>query len=91
MLDNKSIASFAEMRRIVSEFPGPDRDAAGTTAAREGQLTKPAGALGRLEELALWLSTWQGKAPPAINHPRVAVFAGNHGVAASASRPFPPR
>ena len=89
MLDNKSIASFAEMRRIVAEFPGPDRDAAGTTTAREGQLTKPAGALGRLEELALWLATWQGKAPPAINHPRVAVFAGNHGVAALGVSAFP--
>ncbi|WP_303977721.1 nicotinate-nucleotide--dimethylbenzimidazole phosphoribosyltransferase [Dongia mobilis] len=89
MLDNKSIASFAEMRRIVAEFPGPDRDAATTTRAREGQLTKPAGALGRLEELALWLSTWQGKAPPAINHPRVAVFAGNHGVAALGVSAFP--
>ncbi|MBK8160345.1 MAG: nicotinate-nucleotide--dimethylbenzimidazole phosphoribosyltransferase [Rhodospirillaceae bacterium] len=89
MLDNKSIASFAEMRRIVAEFPGPDHDAAGTTTAREGQLTKPAGALGRLEELALWLASWQGKAPPAINHPRVAVFAGNHGVAALGVSAFP--
>lgn len=89
MLDNKSIASFAEMRRIVAEFPGPDLEAAGTTTAREGQLTKPAGALGRLEELAAWLATWQGKAPPAINHPRVAVFAGNHGVAALGVSAFP--
>lgn len=89
MLDNQSIASFAEMRRIVSEFPGPDLDAAGETQAREGQLTKPAGALGRLEELAGWLATWQGKAPPAVNHPRVAVFAGNHGVAALGVSAFP--
>jgi nicotinate-nucleotide--dimethylbenzimidazole phosphoribosyltransferase len=89
MLDNQTIASFAEMRRIVAEFPGPDQDAAHETAAREGQLTKPAGALGRLEELAAWLATWQGKAPPAINHPRVAVFAGNHGVAALGVSAFP--
>lgn len=89
MLDNQAIASFAEMRRIVSEFPGPDLEAAKETSAREGQLTKPAGALGRLEELAAWLATWQGKAPPAINHPRVAVFAGNHGVAALGVSAFP--
>jgi nicotinate-nucleotide--dimethylbenzimidazole phosphoribosyltransferase len=89
MLDNKSIASFAEMRRIVAEFPGPDLEAAKEARAREGQLTKPAGALGRLEELAEWLATWQGKAPPVINHPRVAVFAGNHGVAALGVSAFP--
>jgi nicotinate-nucleotide--dimethylbenzimidazole phosphoribosyltransferase len=89
MLDPKSIASFAEMRRILAEFPGPDLEAARETAAREGQLTKPAGALGRLEELAAWLATWQGKAPPAVNHPRVAVFAGNHGVASLGVSAFP--
>lgn len=89
MLDNQSIASFAEMRRIIADFPGPDLEAAGITTAREGQLTKPAGALGRLEELAAWLATWQGKAPPAIDHPRVAVFAGNHGVAALGVSAFP--
>jgi nicotinate-nucleotide--dimethylbenzimidazole phosphoribosyltransferase len=89
MLDHKSIASFAEMRRILAEFPGPDLEAARETAAREGQLTKPAGALGRLEELSAWLATWQGKAPPAVNHPRVAVFAGNHGVASLGVSAFP--
>ncbi len=89
MLDHQSIASFAEMRRIVSEFPGPDLEAAKEKAAREGQLTKPAGALGRLEELSAWLATWQGRNPPAVNHPRVAVFAGNHGVAALGVSAFP--
>ena len=89
MLDHQSIASFAEMRRIVSEFPGPDRDAAKATAERESQLTKPGGALGRLEELAAWLATWQGRTPPAVNHPRVAVFAGNHGVASLGVSAFP--
>ncbi|WP_374369116.1 nicotinate-nucleotide--dimethylbenzimidazole phosphoribosyltransferase [Dongia sp.] len=89
MLDNRSMATFAEMRRIIAEFPGPDQAAAAETAAREGQLTKPAGALGRLEELAAWLATWQGRTPPAINHPRVAVFAGNHGVAELGVSAFP--
>jgi nicotinate-nucleotide--dimethylbenzimidazole phosphoribosyltransferase len=39
------------------------------------------GALGRLEEISSWLATWQGRHPPQVTHPRVAVFAGNHGVA----------
>jgi nicotinate-nucleotide--dimethylbenzimidazole phosphoribosyltransferase len=89
MLDSSSIASFAEMRRIVSEFPGPDLSAAAKTSAREAVLTKPAGALARLEEVTLWLASWQAKHPPSVEHPRVAVFAGNHGVAALGVSAFP--
>lgn len=73
--------TLAEMRTIIGSFPGPDREAASAAAAREAQLTKPAGALGRLEEISRWMATWQGKHPPSCVHPRVAVFAGNHGVA----------
>jgi nicotinate-nucleotide--dimethylbenzimidazole phosphoribosyltransferase len=80
---------LADMRRIVTEFPGPDLDAAKATAAREAVLTKPAGALARLEEMTQWLATWQGKTPPTVEHPRVAVFAGNHGVAALGVSAFP--
>ncbi len=81
MLDRQPVASFAEIRQILREFPGPDLEAATRTADREKVLTKPTGALARLEEVTQWLATWQGKHPPAVNHPRVAVFAGNHGVA----------
>jgi len=80
-LDTQSAASFAELRRILAEFPGPDLESATKAAEREGQLTKPTGALARLEEIASWLATWQGRHPASVNHPRVAVFAGNHGVA----------
>src|SRR5207237_1139078 len=51
--------------------------------------TKPAGALGRLEELAAWLAIWQGRHPPTLNHPRTIVFAGNHGVAARGVSAYP--
>ncbi len=80
-MDTQSAASFADFRRIVANFPGPDLASRTLAAEREGQLTKPAGALARLEEIAAWLASWQGKHPPQVNHPRVAVFAGNHGVA----------
>src|SRR5262249_35882117 len=75
-LETQTVGSLAEFRRIVSEFPGPDLASASLAAEREGQLTKPTGALARLEEIAAWLATWQGKHPAQINHPRVAVFAG---------------
>lgn len=83
------VASFAEIRALIPELPGPDLDAATATAEREAKLTKPAGALGRLEEFSGWLATWQGRHPPRIEHPRVAVFAGNHGVAARGVSAFP--
>ncbi len=82
-------ASFDEMRALFSRLPDPDEAAAAAAAEREGQLTKPPGALGRLEELSAWLCRWQGRHPPRLDRPRVAVFAGNHGVAARGVSAFP--
>ncbi|HXP30662.1 MAG TPA: nicotinate-nucleotide--dimethylbenzimidazole phosphoribosyltransferase [Stellaceae bacterium] len=82
-------ASLEEMRAILADLPGPDLEAGSAAAAREAQLTKPAGALGRLEEIAHWVAVWQGRYPPAVNHPRTAVFAGNHGVAKQGVSAYP--
>jgi len=82
-------ASLAEIRGILGDLPGPDRESGEAAAAREAELTKPVHSLGRLEELAAWLATWQGRYPPRVNRPRVAVFAGNHGVAAQGVSAFP--
>src|SRR5690242_5576654 len=78
-----------EIRGLLAHLPGPDLDAGSAAATRERQLTKPAGALGRLEELAGWLATWQGRHPPSLRHPRTVVFAGNHGVAARGVSAYP--
>ena len=81
--------TLAEMRALLAEMPGPDLEAGTAAALREARLTKPAGALGRLEEIAHWLATWQGKHPPTADHPRTAVFAGNHGVARRGVSAYP--
>src|SRR5947208_10343747 len=73
----------------MAHLPGPDLEAGAAAALREQQLTKPAGALGRLEELAAWLAIWQGRHPPTLDHPRTIVFAGNHGVAARGVSAYP--
>lgn len=83
------IADLEDIRRVVGNFPGPEREAAAAAREREGQLTKPPGALARLEEIAEWLATWQGRHPGRIAHPRIAVFAGNHGVADLGVSAFP--
>jgi nicotinate-nucleotide--dimethylbenzimidazole phosphoribosyltransferase len=72
--------SFAEILNLVPELPSADAAAAAAARARQAELTKPAGALGRLEEIVAWLAAWQGRHPPRLERPRVAVFAGNHGV-----------
>ena len=81
--------SLEEIRALMAHLPGPDLEAGAAAALREQQLTKPAGALGRLEELAAWLAIWQGRHPPTLNHPRTIVFAGNHGVAARGVSAYP--
>lgn len=83
-------ADLNEIRGLLRAFPGPDADARDAARFRERQLTKPPGALGRLEEIAEWVATWQGGAPPRIDRPRVCVFAGNHGVAAKGVSAYPP-
>jgi nicotinate-nucleotide--dimethylbenzimidazole phosphoribosyltransferase len=83
------VANLDEIRALIAHLPGPDLEAGAAAAAREAQLTKPAGALGRLEELATWLATWQGRHPPALNHPRTIVFAANHGVATRGVSAYP--
>ncbi|TMV08992.1 nicotinate-nucleotide--dimethylbenzimidazole phosphoribosyltransferase [Ruegeria sediminis] len=77
-------------RDLLADATGPDRAAAKAAEERNGQLTKPPGALGRLEELAIWYAGWRGDARPRIDAPQVIVFAGNHGVTAQGVSAFPP-
>jgi len=74
---------------MLAALPGPGEASRAAAAAREARLTKPAGALGRLEELAAWMAAWQDRHPPRLRRPRVAVFAGNHGVAARGVSAYP--
>jgi len=88
-MNGPTSASFAEIRDLIRRFPGPDDKAAAKASAREATLTKPEGALGLLETLSEWFVTWQGRHPPRLDRPRVAVFAGNHGVARHGVSAFP--
>src|ERR1700740_2687801 len=75
---------------MVRDLRGPDLEAQPKVVRRQAELTKPPGSLGRLEELAEWLAAWQGRAQPRIERPRVAVFAGTHGVARRGVSAYPP-
>ena len=81
--------SLAAFRSLLQTFPQPDAAARAQAQARDAVLTKPAGSLGRLEEVALWVAGWQGRAQPRIEQPLVLIFAGNHGVTARGVSAFP--
>ncbi|WP_173817433.1 nicotinate-nucleotide--dimethylbenzimidazole phosphoribosyltransferase [Mycobacterium sp. IEC1808] len=69
----------------------PDADVAVAARARQDTLTKPRGALGRLEDLSVWVASCQGHCPPRqFERARVVVFAGDHGVARSGVSAYPP-
>ena len=77
-------------RKALSDMPDVDAKAREGAAERNSQLTKPPGALGRLEDIAQWYAGWRGDARPKVSAPQIIVFAGNHGVAAQGVSAFPP-
>ncbi|UDQ87634.1 MULTISPECIES: nicotinate-nucleotide--dimethylbenzimidazole phosphoribosyltransferase [Xanthobacter] len=80
---------FDDIRQLVATLPGPNEGAREAALARQEQLVKPPGALGRLEAIAAHLSAWQGNSMPTVNRPMVAVFAATHGVADLGVSPYP--
>ncbi|MCC7117381.1 MAG: nicotinate-nucleotide--dimethylbenzimidazole phosphoribosyltransferase [Anaerolineales bacterium] len=56
---------------------------------RQNQLTKPAGSLGRLEELSIQLAGIAGKNTPQIKNKTIIVMAGDHGVVKEGVSAFP--
>lgn len=84
-----SLLNLSDLAALVTELPGRSDQAAGKAAERNSILTKPAGSLGQLEELAIWLSAWQGLHPPRFARPQIVIFAGNHGVTQKGVSAFP--
>jgi nicotinate-nucleotide--dimethylbenzimidazole phosphoribosyltransferase len=67
-----------------------DPQAAAAAAEHHDRLTKPRGALGRLERAGIALAAIAGQSPPPVPEPAtVAVFAGDHGVLAQGVTPWP--
>ncbi len=83
------LTSLDDFRAQLAQAGAADQTSLAAAAARNGQLTKPPGALGRLEDLAIWYGGWRETDRPAITAPQVIVFAGNHGVTAQGVSAFP--
>lgn len=69
--------------------PLPDQLAAQSARDRQASLTKPAGSLGQLEEVAIQLAACQKAQAPQINNPHILIFAADHGIVAEGVSLFP--
>ncbi len=66
-----------------------DERARAAAEARQQVLTKPRGALGRLERVAVALAAMQGRECPRVERPWITVFAADHGVVAEGVSAYP--
>ncbi len=83
-------ASAAAIAAAAAAISPPDAEAATRARARQDQLTKPPGALGRLEELSVRIAGMRGCARPRLDQRLVVVAAADHGVAARGVSAYPP-
>lgn len=74
---------------LYSAAAQPDNQALSSATQRQQSLTKPAGALGRLEDLAIRLASLQGRERPQLQRIQITIFAGDHGVAEEGVSAFP--
>ena len=58
--------SVADIDQIISALPLVDSVTQNKAIARQNQLTKPPGALGKLEDIAIWMAGWQRNERPDI-------------------------
>ena len=78
-----------ELLAMAEAIPAPDHAAMEQARRRQAELTKPAGALGRLEDLAVQVAGMTGSVRPRRERKLVVVFAGDHGVAREGVSAYP--
>lgn len=77
------------LRSLVSDLTEPDAEAAAAVRARSESVLRPAGALQRLDDIAVHIAGWRATTTPRVELPGVVVFAGDHGVAAAGVSNYP--
>ncbi len=80
MTDADAPRSLRAIADLLASAPAPDAAASAAAAARNAVLTKPAGALGRLEDIAIRFAAWRGAPSAEGCRGQALVFAGDHGV-----------
>lgn len=79
----------AAIAAVVQALPASDPLSIAAAARHDADLTKPAGALARLEDCIRHLAGWQQQAVPRLDTVAILIFAGNHGVTARGVSAYP--
>ena len=77
------------LKKTIASIKPLDKASMEKASARQDMLTKPQGALGRLEEISIRLAGIQGKAIPVIKDKAIITMAGDHGVVAEKVGNYP--
>ena len=89
-MPSRTDAPAAAIDATAAAIAPLDAEAAAGARARQDQLTKPPGALGRLEELSVRIAGMRGCARPRLEQRLIVVAAADHGVAARGVSAYPP-
>jgi nicotinate-nucleotide--dimethylbenzimidazole phosphoribosyltransferase len=79
----------ARIKNVIEQIQPVDPRWMERARARQLELTKPPGSLGRLEEIANRLAAIQATLRPSVERARIVVFAADHGVCAEGVNPYP--
>ena len=77
------------LRATLSGAPRADDDSRAAAADRAAQILRPAGAMRRLDEVAVHMAAWLRTPSPAVERPAAVIFAADHGVAADGVSAYP--
>jgi nicotinate-nucleotide--dimethylbenzimidazole phosphoribosyltransferase len=77
------------LKDTIENIKPLDKSAMSSARVRQDALTKPTGALGRLEDLSIQLAGIQGKAKPQINKKSIIVMVADHGIVAEGTSAYP--
>ena len=81
--------SEAELQVLAGSVGPLDHQAMMQAQARQDRLTKPPGALGRIEELSIWLAGVRAEPLPSVQHKVIVTAAADHGVALRGVSAYP--
>jgi nicotinate-nucleotide--dimethylbenzimidazole phosphoribosyltransferase len=81
----------ASLAAAIAAIEPLDEGAMAQARARQDELTKPHGSLGRLEELAVWAAGVTGRPTPMLRRKIIVTAAADHGIARRGVSAYPPQ